>query len=74
MTKTLKMREVSITRLETILASLNNNVKVEILPNHHSTYFYIGVSIYKVKVLGQYSIDLLNKHKVPFTYFDKFID
>lgn len=70
----LKVREVSRTRLETILASLNIGVNVQILPNHHSTYFYIGVSIYKVKVLSRASIDLLNKHKVTFTYFDKFID
>lgn len=70
----LKVREISITRLETILTSLNTNVRVQILPNHNSTYFYIGVSVYKVKVLSRASIDLLNKHEVPFTYFNKFID
>lgn len=70
----LKVREVSISRIEEILLSLNTNVRVKILPNHNSTYFYIGVSVYKVKVLGIYSINLLNKLKVPFTYFNKFID
>lgn len=70
----LKVREVSIKRIEEILASLNTNVRVQILPNHNSTYFYVGVSIYKVKILGIYSINLLNKLVLPYTYYNKFLD
>lgn len=70
----LKVRELSISRIEEILASINTNVKVQILPNHRGTYLYVGVSIYKVNVLGQCIEDLLNRLEVPFKYFDKFID
>lgn len=70
----LKVRAVSINRIQEILESINSGVEVQILPNHRVTYVYVGVSIYKVNVLGQYIEDLLNKLEVPFKYFDKFID
>lgn len=70
----LKVRTVSPSRLQEILESLNSGVEVRILPSRHSTFVYVGVSIYKVNVLGPFIEGLLNKLEVPFKYFNKFID